>query len=726
MKKIVALTSFMVLTSLVYAFEYTKKSSTINDVVEEVQIKETKDNLPTQSEVAKLYVATFNRAPDSAGLEYWVSSGMTLPKIAESFFDQPETKNLYPSNTSNRNFIQSVYQNLFNREPDSSGWDYWEDELDRGSFSKNSFILAVINGAQDNDISKDATILENKNSVGLYFAQTGLEDENEAKSILSGITADPITVNNAFINIVNNNNITINNVIYNYNDSCKAEYETIKDGVCSLKTCKDEAYNCPACSSGETLKYYNNGYGYCSSEEQEEILTSDEDIDDLITSLFGDLFDDLNEPLDSEANVETQKTSTVSTGSITHNNIKYDTVTSPYTGRVWLDRNLGASRVCTTIDDKECYGDYYQWGRKSDGHEKFESSTSSTMLDSITNTSSEFIFNDSIHYNLDWTTADSDGSLRSKEWSKSDGSSICPIGFRVPTIDELKEEITEGIKINENNTNGFNSFLKIPNNGFRSSYNGIIDGDGEYNLFFLWSASNNMANNNEASYYATFGEHRSEHLRGEGVRCIKEIKSNSGDSFVDNQDEIDDEEFNLDNLFVDDQDEIDDENINIDDFFTNNQDNVSNNTELTVSSNKLDLSMTDDYGSNTAVSLTRKKIIQYGKVYASIFNDEINFYFSYSGFALNNYAKIRFNIYKKDSSTKIVSSSVYDLSKNGDVISYSPNYDFVTGNYEIEIEIIDRDANIGYKLKTVGTIDVSNTIKHNSDNDNNFETIYKK
>jgi len=136
--------------------------------------------------------------------------------------------------------------------------------------------------------------------------------------------------------------------------------------------------------------------------------------------------------------------------------------------------------------------------------------------------------------------------------------------------------------------------------------------------------------------------------------------------------------------------------------------------------------MTDDYGSNTAVSLTRKKIIQYGKVYASIFNDEINFYFSYSGFALNNYAKIRFNIYKKDSSTKIVSSSVYDLSKNGDVISYSPNYDFVTGNYEIEIEIIDRDANIGYKLKTVGTIDVSNTIKHNSDNDNNFETIYKK
>lgn len=33
---------------------------------------------------------------------------------------------------------------------------------------------------------------------------------------------------------------------------------------------------------------------------------------------------------------------------ITHNGTSYGTVTSPYTGRVWLDRNLGAAREVQT------------------------------------------------------------------------------------------------------------------------------------------------------------------------------------------------------------------------------------------------------------------------------------------------------------------------------------------------------------------------------------------
>ena len=50
-------------------------------------------------------------------------------------------------------------------------------------------------------------------------------------------------------------------------------------------------------------------------------------------------------------------------GTISHNGKSYGTVTSSYTGKVWLDRNLGASQVCTALDDTACYGDYYQWGR---------------------------------------------------------------------------------------------------------------------------------------------------------------------------------------------------------------------------------------------------------------------------------------------------------------------------------------------------------------------------
>jgi len=49
---------------------------------------EADENNPTKDEVAKLYVATFNRAPDSAGLDYWVNnSNLKLSQIAKSFFE---------------------------------------------------------------------------------------------------------------------------------------------------------------------------------------------------------------------------------------------------------------------------------------------------------------------------------------------------------------------------------------------------------------------------------------------------------------------------------------------------------------------------------------------------------------------------------------------------------------------------------------------------------------
>jgi endonuclease YncB( thermonuclease family) len=152
------------------------------------------ENTEFREEIAKLYVATFSRAPDSAGLDYWANdSGLSIDEIAQSFFDQDETQSLYPSSTSNRDFVESVYQNLFNRQPDSAGWDYWENELDMGSFSKNSFILAVINGALDSD----ADILNNKNEVGLYFANKGLSDTDSAKTVMQNVSDSSSSVDDA-------------------------------------------------------------------------------------------------------------------------------------------------------------------------------------------------------------------------------------------------------------------------------------------------------------------------------------------------------------------------------------------------------------------------------------------------------------------------------------------------------------------------------------------------
>jgi len=153
---------------------------------------------PTYENVTKLYVATFNRAPDTIGLNYWINDSFsghpTLSQIAQSFFDAPETKALYPIGTTNRNFVRSVYANLFNREPDTLGWNYWEKELNEQKYSKNRFIETVINGATDSAAGMDSTILENKKEVGLYFALYGNNDKTLASSIMQSITSNANTV----------------------------------------------------------------------------------------------------------------------------------------------------------------------------------------------------------------------------------------------------------------------------------------------------------------------------------------------------------------------------------------------------------------------------------------------------------------------------------------------------------------------------------------------------
>ncbi len=107
---------------------------------------------PNYKNVTRLYIATFNRTPDMAGLDYWVyQSNLSLEKIAESFFDQPETKRKYPDTKDTDYFIKSVYQNLFDREPDRDGLLYWQKQLDNGYVKNGQFILALINGALGDD-----------------------------------------------------------------------------------------------------------------------------------------------------------------------------------------------------------------------------------------------------------------------------------------------------------------------------------------------------------------------------------------------------------------------------------------------------------------------------------------------------------------------------------------------------------------------------------------------
>ena len=149
--------------------------------------------------VTELYIASFNRAPDSAGLQYWLdemeNNHWTTQMVAQSMFMQPEANELYDDNDLD-NFINSVYKNLLNREPDSAGFDYWKRELSSHNIPKEEFLLAIINGAKaQGDDSDDTKVLKHKVEVAKYFAiEKGLNDAKLAKEIISQIDSSDESV----------------------------------------------------------------------------------------------------------------------------------------------------------------------------------------------------------------------------------------------------------------------------------------------------------------------------------------------------------------------------------------------------------------------------------------------------------------------------------------------------------------------------------------------------
>jgi len=203
------------------------------------------------------------------------------------------------------------------------------------------------------------------------------------------------------------------------------------------------------------------------------------------------------------------------------NGVEYKTVTSPFTKRVWIDRNVGASELCISLDDQKCYGYYFQWGRGSDGHEKL-SSTTTILATDISNTGhSNFILNTTVDESKpnDWATSEfSDGSIRSYNWSKIDGSSICPVGFRVPT----NEEISLEVKNINNNEDAFSSFLKLPSAGYAAANDGLVHFAGEYGT--LWSSTTDNDKSKHFGFYKDGVQRNHTSFRGGGfsVRCIKD------------------------------------------------------------------------------------------------------------------------------------------------------------------------------------------------------------
>jgi hypothetical protein len=145
-------------------------------------------------------------------------------------------------------------------------------------------------------------------------------------------------------------------------------------------------------------------------------------------------------------------------------------VTNPTTGRIWMDRNLGATQVATSSADANAYGDLYQWGRRSDGHQCRTSATTTALSSIDQPANASFIVAPNSPY--DWRS-----SQNNNLWQGVNGvNNPCPSGYRLPTEAEIN---AERLSWSSNNEQGaFASALKLPVAGRRSFSNGSLSGVG--------------------------------------------------------------------------------------------------------------------------------------------------------------------------------------------------------------------------------------------------------
>ncbi|MFO1159714.1 MAG: Calx-beta domain-containing protein [Reyranellaceae bacterium] len=180
--------------------------------------------LNAEEQIAATYAAFFGRAADADGFGFWVGEFVrNLPtqgpaalfaNIASSFGVSAEAKALYPflvnpfaaSDPQISSFIESVYNNLFNRGSDAAGLAYWTGQvkatLAAGQFV-GSVLINIMSGTQDTADGKDITTLMGKVAVSLAYvheqnehhtAWNGAADTAAATNLMHAVTSDPSTV----------------------------------------------------------------------------------------------------------------------------------------------------------------------------------------------------------------------------------------------------------------------------------------------------------------------------------------------------------------------------------------------------------------------------------------------------------------------------------------------------------------------------------------------------
>ena len=192
----------------------------------------------------------------------------------------------------------------------------------------------------------------------------------------------------------------------------------------------------------------------------------------------------------------------------------------------WIE-NLGARRKATAINDVLSYGNHYQWGRPADGHEitVWDGATptsgrgfhAATALEALATSDApghpNFILTDVTPF--DWRSDNNNN-----RWATATANQgPCPAGYHVPINTEWNTADTFGAW--NNNTDTFNSGLKLPSAGFRHRFDGLLNAQGTLGTY--WSSTVSVTTARLLNFSSTAAlTNLSARASGFSVRCLRD------------------------------------------------------------------------------------------------------------------------------------------------------------------------------------------------------------
>ncbi len=157
-----------------------------------------------EEQVQTMYVAYYGRPGDPDGVAFWSqqvsNAGGDLGEIIDAFGTSEEYEDRF-GNLGNEQLLNNLYQQLFSRDADEAGLEFYLGELAAGRMTLPTIALNIANGVQEGN--DDFSIVSNRLAMAVQFTSSvssqGLDYSGEegiatAVSLLAAVGVDSASV----------------------------------------------------------------------------------------------------------------------------------------------------------------------------------------------------------------------------------------------------------------------------------------------------------------------------------------------------------------------------------------------------------------------------------------------------------------------------------------------------------------------------------------------------